>query len=204
LDPSIVEHLQQTNLLYLAGFADGSIKVGTTTERRTDQRLAEQGAWQAALVAEAADGIAVREVEDLVTAELGIVQSVSIRRKLDGLVDRPVDDDGLRAELGRLRHEVHELLKRLADPNLRAIDRAWTHPRHDGPVWQHVRHYPYRLDDGVHDVDVVDACGRVVALRRCVPGADDVFVADLGELYGVVVEPGDHGSRPFVLQDSLF
>ncbi len=208
LDPSIVEHLGQTNLLYLAGFADGSIKVGTTTEHRTGQRLAEQGAWQANLVAEAGNGIAVRELEDRVTSELGIAQSVSIRRKLAGLTQRHHDatgrvDEALAAELDRTADRVRTLVEDLARPDLRSIDRHWTNPARERSVWRQAIPYPFRLDEGAHDVEVVDAIGRVVALRRG-SGAEDVFLADIGVLFGVVLEIGDHGSPEFVVQDSLF
>ncbi len=210
LDPSIREHLGQTNLLYLAGFADGSIKVGTTTEHRTGQRLLEQGAWMVRLVVEADNGVAVRELEDRVTLELGIAQAVSIQRKLAGLADRHHDlagrgDAGLAAELDRRATEVRALVATMDGPDLRPLDRAWANPARQRPAWDRAMRYPHRLDQGAHDVDVVDAIGRIVALRRGsgVAGGD-VFLADVGALFGVVLEVGDHGSPEFVVQDSLF
>ena len=55
--------------------------------------------------------------------------------------------------------------------------------------------------------EVIEACGRVVALRQ--PTGDgslssDVFVADIGVLFGVVIELGEHGAPEITLQDSLF
>ncbi|MGI9642827.1 MAG: DUF2797 domain-containing protein, partial [Acidimicrobiia bacterium] len=99
IDPEVAEHLRQPNLLYLAAFRDGSVKVGTTTAKRGDKRLVEQGAWTARFVTRADDGYAVRDLEDRVTTELGIAQSVSIGRKLDGMVT-PVLTDRLISELG--------------------------------------------------------------------------------------------------------
>ncbi|MFV2040323.1 MAG: DUF2797 domain-containing protein, partial [Acidimicrobiales bacterium] len=85
IDPAVAEHLRQPNLLYIAAFRDGSVKVGTTTEKRGHVRLLEQGAWRAVIVARADDGYVVRTVEDTVTAEVGLSQSVSIARKVEGM-----------------------------------------------------------------------------------------------------------------------
>ena len=83
---SVRQHLQRTNILYLAAFRDGSIKVGTSTGTRRHTRLIEQGAWRAIEVAEVSDGFAVRRLEDLVTERLTLPQAVATTRKLRGMV----------------------------------------------------------------------------------------------------------------------
>jgi hypothetical protein len=194
-------HLAKPNVLYLAAFRDGSVKVGTSRADRITRRLAEQAAWMARLVARSSDGFAVREAEDHVTAELGIPQSISVRRKLEGMV-RPRGDDRLGSELDAGVAPVHAQLVRLDDPRLVPQVESWRHPRADAPAWAGVHPYPLSLATGQHDLEVVDACGRLVALRR--PGRADTFVADLGALFGLVLETGSFVSDELAVQDSLF
>ena len=206
LDASVSKHLMQPNLLYLAEFADGSIKVGTSTESRSEVRLREQGALAARFVARASDGIAVRELEDRVTAEFGVAQSVSIRRKLDGLVQRGTSDVQT-SDLDRLTTEVAGLLVTMGDDRLSPLDQRWEHPNAHAAAWLNPHRYPFRIDEGEHSFEVIEACGRVVALRQ--QGSDgslssDVFVVDIGVLFGVVIELGEHGAPEITLQDSLF
>ncbi len=206
LDAAVAEHLRQPNLLYLAGFADGSIKVGTTTETRAQQRLAEQGAWLAQIVAEAADGVVVRELEDRVTDELGVAQSVSMKRKLGGLVS-PESDEVLNNAIGRMGDAVRRLVEYMGDPSLQSTNRPWEHPTRRDVAWQSPRPYPFRLSEGAHNLVVRQVCGRAVALARvgsASDASDDVFVSDIGELFGVVIEPGTHDTPEIAVQDSLF
>ncbi len=206
LDAAVAEHLRQPNLLYLAGFADGSIKVGTTTEIRTQQRLSEQGAWHAQIVAEAADGVAVRELEDRVTDELGIAQSVSMKRKLDGLAQQQPEST-LTSAIDRMGAAVRRLVDYMDDPALTSANRAWEHPTRRDSAWRSPLRYPFRLSEGAHNLVVRQVCGRAVALSRigsASDASDDVFVADIGELFGVVIEPGTHETPEIAVQDSLF
>jgi len=201
IDPAIAEHLRQPNLLYLAAFRDGSIKVGTTTSKRATKRLAEQGAWRARLVAQASDGYAVREIEDRATEELGLAQSVSISRKLDGMAS-PVPDDNLIEMLVRHATAVDELRARMSDKRLDAHRDQWIFPNSDAELWTGLHRYPLKLNTGQHDLEVVAACGRMVVVQRC--GTTDVFVADLGQLYGIEMVIGDYESDELAVQDSLF
>ena len=114
IDPAIAEHLRQPNVLYLAAFRDGSVKVGTSTARRHHKRLTEQGAWRALVVATTTDGYAVRDIEDRVTAELEVPQPVSIGRKLDGMAS-PLPDHSLDEELAWRADQVRDLQQRMAD-----------------------------------------------------------------------------------------
>ncbi len=215
LDPAVRDHLSQTNLLYIAGFRDGSIKVGTTTESRTQQRLAEQGAWRARLVARAFDGVAVRQLEDLVTELLGIPQAVSISRKLDGLAVSSENEAAerereLMATIASAAAKVRQVIDHAGDTRFEATDIDWQAPSHDHPVWHRVHRYPLALDEGAHQIEIVDAVGRAIAFRRSGTteprgsASNDVFVADLGRLFGVELELGEHGSTEIAVQDSLF
>ena len=201
LDPAVVEHLAQPNVLYVAAFRDLSVKVGTSTEVRAHKRLAEQGAWRAVLVARADDGVSVRRIEDAVTELLDVPQSVSMTRKLEGMV-RPRRDDAIEARLDQLAGDVVELVGRSGDPALVGTRTRWSFPGSDDDLWSNLHPYPLKLESGAHDIEVLAACGRLVVIGR--PGADDRFVADLGRLYGIELDIGDHRPDALAVQDSLF
>lgn len=199
LDPDIARSLDRPNMLYLAGFRDGSIKIGTTTEARFPTRLLEQGAWRAVIVGDSPDGYAVRRAEDAVTQRLGITQSVAIGRKLAGL-ETPVGDDALETRLDEEAARVSALLD--GDDDVAIAPRPWSFPGSGRDTWVGARAYPLALDRGQHQLDIVDACGRAIVFER--PGLSDRFVADIGQLFGVVLELGDHRPDDLFLQDSLF
>ncbi len=200
LDGSVADHLAQPNVLYVAAFRDGSLKIGTSNAERAMTRLAEQGAWSAVLVAEAVNGYLVRIVEDAVTQVLGLPQSVSMVRKLQGFV-RPVDDAVLRVRLNQAIDRIHQLID--GTDGIAAIDQPWRFNHHD--QWDRVVRYPADLAAGAHELEILAACGRAVLAR--VPGddeANDSFVADLGRLYGHELEWGRFGTPTLTIQGSLF
>ena len=201
LDASIQAHLAQENHLYLAAFRDGTIKVGTSTSHRLQTRLSEQGAWRASVVATASNGITVRELEAEVTAELGIVQSVSVRRKIAGLA-RPVTNEVLSKELSRWTKPIHCLIDDLGSEGVTPTDTEWRSPITSDPVWTSVTQYGLKLTSGNHALDFLSASGRVGAFRR--PGLEDTFIADLRELYGLEVELSPVEPDELHVQDALF
>lgn len=201
LDAAVRTHLEQPNSLYLAAFRDGSIKVGTSTAPRLQTRLCEQGAWAARIVASTTDGFAVRTLEDRVTVELGLAQSVSVRRKLDGLV-RPVPAERIDTELDRWSSAVHSLIERHSDERVEAISVTWNSPVSNDPNFEGVHAYPLKLQSGGHDVELSMASGRIVVLRR--PGSNDRFVADLRSLFGLEITIDDVEPDELTVQDSLF
>ena len=201
LDPAVLAHLRQPNLLYLAAFRDGSVKVGTSTEARIQKRLTEQGAWKARIVARAEDGFAVRDVEDRVSADVSLPQSIAIGRKLDGMA-APRPDDALDEALAQHTTLVHHVLEVMDDARLQGMEVEWSFPLGNEAVWSGLHRYPLRLQSGAHDLEVLAACGRMVVVER--PGRTDRFVADLGQLYGVELDLGDHEPDALAVQDSLF
>jgi len=202
LDSAVLAHLDKPNSLYLAAFRDGSIKVGTSTKPRLQTRLAEQGAWRAVIAANATDGFAVRTLEDRVTAEIGLPQSVAIGRKLAGL-EQPKTDEWLESELSRWQAAVAGLIERLADPRLSSANTLWVTPCDDDSRWKSVHRYPRRLDSGSHDLEVLGASGRAVLARR--PSGIDHFAADLRQLYGILIDTSDDVTPDeLTVQDSLF
>lgn len=201
LDASIRSHLAQENHLYLAGFRDGSIKVGTSTSHRLHTRLCEQGAWSAAIVATTTNGVAVREIEAQITTELGLAQSVSARRKLTGLVN-PIGNDRLTTELARWKTAVHRLIDGIGSDEINATDESWSSPVANDDVWNHVIGYPLKLRTGAHQLEFVAASGRLCAFTR--PGTGDVFAADPKALYGRELVHSNVEPDELAVQDSLF
>lgn len=200
-DSAMTEHFQQPNVLYLAAFRDGSVKIGTSTSVRSEKRLLEQGAWQAQIVAEASDGYAVRIAEDLVTSQLHIPQSVSASRKLKGL-GSPLSDTDISNRLGPLAVEVNHLLTEQNDNRIVVTSTKWSNPAQDRPIWDDVRTYPLDARTGAHDLEIRDIVGRMVAAQRT--GTDDIFAIDLQRLYGLELNIGDHQADELVIQDKLF
>jgi hypothetical protein len=193
-------HLLQPNVLYVAGFRDGSIKVGTSNAGRIITRLHEQGAWRAVVCTDAVDGYVVREAEDAVTATLALPQSVSMSRKLHGLV-RPVDDGLLGSRIDRAVDGIHELVAGIE--GLTPVRRPWAY----GPTrpWQHVVRYPADVATGAHELRVRSVCGRAVLADA--PDGDEHperLVFDIARLFGHRLQWGRHGSPPIVIQGSLF
>lgn len=211
LDRAVVDHLEQTNVLYLAAFRDGSVKVGTSTEHRKTKRWMEQGAWQAVEVATVSDGFMVRKLEDLVTEKLGLTQSVAVKRKVQGMAS-PLSDAMLGQRLDPLVEQVHDVIANAdrlpgvddaeAGSEVELSDRRWTFPTADDSVWQKLHRYPARLEAGSHHIEVMAMCGRMAVLSR--PGSGDRFVADLAPLFGIELDIGRYEPDQLAVQDSLF
>lgn len=207
----VAEHLSQPNVLYVAAFRDGSLKVGTSTASRIATRLAEQGAWSAVIVAEAVNGYLVRVVEDAVTAAIGLAQSVSMVRKLQGLT-RPVDDALLRVRLHQATARIHELIA--GTEGLTPLSRWWSYGegRHERRhPWDRVVRYPADVAVGAHQLSVVAVCGRAVlaelpneAAPAEAAASMEAMVFDFGRLYGHEIEWGSFGSPTVSIQGSLF
>ncbi len=200
-EQAMLDHFQQPNVLYLAAFRDGSVKIGTSTATRVQKRLLEQGAWRAVLVAETTDGYVVRVAEDLITSNLGIPQSVSASRKLAGLAN-PLDEPELDERLEPLADRVRQLIGADADSGVVSTLTWWSNPAAQRSVWQQVRSYPLDPRRGAHDLEILDVVGRMVAARRT--NTSDVFAIDLQKLYGIELAIGNHEPDELVIQDSLF
>ena len=193
---ALTEHLKRSNLLYLAVFGDGSVKIGTSTEHRVKTRLTEQGARLARIVARTADGVRVRVLEDVITETLGIAQTVGIERKLSGLI-RPRPTAELEAMVDSLMEQVHRELDGLAE--WEPQQEAWSNPTQ----WNGVFRYPNDLAAGTHNLVASGAYGRVVRVSRPEPGADQ-FVVDIKRLFGIRLERGTFQAPEVTAQHSLF
>lgn len=204
------DYLAQEHWLYVASFANGASKVGTAAAGGEWRRLAEQGAVAATYVALAADGAAVRVLEDLVTARLGLGQSVRASAKASGLAGT-VHDAGSLAALNRgLAERVREFLGNADDAS--AADfvpqaKEWSAPGVAAELlrgWDGgaLHAYPSRLDGGAHGFTVVSVLGQ--ALEARLDGSAERFVADAAVLKGRRMAFGTHSTPVPLLQDALF
>jgi hypothetical protein len=197
---TLADHLDQPNVLYLAGFGDGSIKVGTSVAHRVETRLLEQGARSARIVASTEDGVTVRVLEDLITETLEIAQTVSVARKLKGLTD-PKPDSESTEQLNAFEARTRRFLDDVE--GWKPLEESWSNPIVGDRKWRGVFAYPRDLGAGAHDLIAGGAVGRIALLSRPEPGADR-FVADLRQLYGVRLERGVFDTPGLAAQHSLF
>lgn len=194
----MAEFMNWPNVVYLAAFADGSVKVGTSRRERIETRLLEQGAWLSVIVAEVTDGYQVRRLEDLLSHKFDLSQSVSVRRKQAGLVN-PRPSDLLSADLDRWVERVTPFVD---DFGATTIARRWEHPDRRELEQRRLLAYPADPTVGPHDLGLAGSVGRIGLAQRA--DAADWFIFDLGVLFGLELDWGDHGSTPLVIQDSLF
>lgn len=201
--PGLRDYLMQEHWLYVATFAGGASKVGTASGPRKWNRLAEQGAAAARYVARAADGRAVRILEDLVTAQAGLTQQIRSAAKAEALL-RPLPGGELDALNARAASEARGLLARTAVEGCVQADEHWTRPRQAGPLYgAGARHgYPHALDRGEHGFTVAALSGPNALVR--LDGTDASFVVNLGQLSGRTVVLGGFVSAVPAVQESLF
>ncbi|MDQ0677455.1 hypothetical protein QFZ30_000837 [Arthrobacter pascens] len=196
-------YLMQAHWLYVATFAGGASKVGTASNIRKWNRLAEQGAVVARYVAKARDGRVVRILEDMVTRETGLAQQVRSAAKAEALTEpRPA------AELDTINHGlaggVRAILAQAAVDGFEVVDEAWVRPAQAaslcGPAPRHA--YPHALDSGEHGFQVAALCGpNALATLH---GTDSRFVVNLGQLAAQAIVLGDFASEVPAVQESLF
>ena len=200
ISQKILKRMQKENILYIAGFFDGSTKVGTSASNRIQTRLLEQGAIHAVLMAETPDGITVRLLEDLITEELGIGQAVSIGKKIDGLL-KPLMRDALQKELKIISRKVKDCIATSGITDITEITSTWDNEYSAETCWDTIQKYPISLASGSHDLKVKSVVGRVAALSH---NSGMTLAADLNELLGITVESGKIAGDEISVQAQLF
>lgn len=200
ISQKILKRMQKENILYIAGFFDGSTKVGTSASNRIQTRLLEQGAIHAVLMAETPDGITVRLLEDLITEELGIGQAVSIGKKIDGLL-KPLMRDALQKELKIISRKVKDCISTSGITDIKEITSTWDNEYSAETCWDTIQKYPISLSSGSHDLKVKSVVGRVAALSH---NSGMTLAADLNELLGITVESGKIAGDEISVQAQLF
>jgi hypothetical protein len=187
LSPEMLAWCRQTHHLYLACFGDRTIKVGTASDQRKNQRIIEQGPLAAARIAEA-EGPIVKQMES-VLAEAGFTETMRRARKtvlVQGAMSE-VEARSLVMEAGATLREVLPLAYH-----------TWLH----APIF--VPQPPLATesrglavnelrveDDRVVEGEVVGAIGHLLFLQE----VDGTFALDIGELKGRKIEWDPAGPR---------
>jgi hypothetical protein len=201
--PGLRAYLMQPHWLYIATFAGGASKVGTASQLRKWNRLAEQGAVVARYVARADDGRVVRLLEDMITRDAGLPQQVRSAAKAAALL-APAAAVDLDALNGRLAGEARTLLAGAGGEGFAVVDERWVRPELSAkacaPAARHA--YPHDLGAGAHGFRI-DSLSGSIALAA-LDGTGLEFVVNLGQLKARVIELGDHGSDVPAVQESLF
>jgi hypothetical protein len=196
-------YLMQEHWLYVATFATGASKVGTASGLRKWNRLAEQGAVVARYVAGAQDGRVVRILEDMVTAEAGLVQQVRSAAKA-GALTGPLPAAELDAINARHAARVRALLDRTAVEGFDVVDERWVRPAQAAalcsPALRHA--YPHALDDGQHGFNIAALSGTNAL--AFLDGTDSEFVVNLGSLAARTINLGEFSTAAPAVQESLF
>jgi hypothetical protein len=203
--PGLRAYLSQQHWLYIATFADGASKVGTASNLRKWNRLAEQGAVVARYVARADDGRIVRVLEDMVSREAGLPQQIRSAAKAAALTE-PSPAVGLDARNKQLAGEVRSLLAGAAVGGFAVVDEQWIRPSQADPVsvpGSGLRHaYPHDFSEGVHGFRISSLNGGYALAS--IEGSELEFVVSLGLLKARRIELGNHRSEVPAVQESLF
>lgn len=178
---------RQTHHLYLACFGDTTLKVGTASDARKEQRIVEQGPLAAARIA-SAPGPRIKQMEHLLV-EAGFSETMRRARKTVLLQAAMTEaearvlvldaTEGLRDVLPGEYHRHLHAPAFVAQPELATRSRARTVNE-------------LRLeDDRVVEGTVVGAVGHLVFLED----RDGCFALDLGDLKGRRIEWDPVGPR---------
>jgi hypothetical protein len=196
-------YLMQQHWLYVATFARGTSKVGTASQLRKWNRLAEQGAVVARYVARARDGRVVRLLEDLVSARAGLTQQVRSAAKEEALV-QPLPEAGLDALNARHAAAVRTMLASVAVEGFDRVDEQWVRPAQaSGLCEPAARHgYPHALDGGQHGFSIAALSGTNALAR--LDRTEAAFVVNLGRLAARTVVLGNFASEVPAVQEPLF
>ncbi|WAP52516.1 DUF2797 domain-containing protein [Arthrobacter sp. ATA002] len=201
--PGLKLYLAQPHWLYVATFADGTTKVGTAADGHKRLRLTEQGAVAAQYIARAANGIAVRVLEDLVSADAGLVQTVRSEAKAAALV-HPLDTKAVdRINAGHAAN-ARLLLERSGEEGFSVVEETWRRPGQAQTVLGAAGAVPYPLDpgSGEHGMAIEAVLGGAALVR--VAGAEIPFIANLARLKGRRLHTGSYQTRLPALQTALF
>jgi hypothetical protein len=203
--PGLRAYLSQPHWLYVATFADGASKVGTASDLRKWNRLAEQGAVVASYVARADDGRIVRVLEDMVSRETGLPQQIRSAAKAVALT-APAPAVGLDGRNKELASQVRTLLATAALDGFAVVDEQWIRPSQADPVCtpgSGARHsYPHDLSYGEHGFRIHSLNGGYALAS--IEGSELEFVVSLVRLKARRIELGNHRSEVPAVQESLF
>lgn len=199
--PGLAAYLAQGHWLYVAAFADGTMKVGTASDRSKWSRLTEQGAVVARYVAHAEDGRIVRVLEDAVTRSTGLAQAVRSAAKTAAL-SRPLPWAELDARNAATAEEVRGILAGgIGVEGFTVVRERWQPPESwDAVLAALAAGYPLSLDGGEHGGTVLAVLGQTALLEL----PEGRFLLNLALLRGRRLELGQFRSPPVAVQAELF
>ncbi|MFJ2507278.1 DUF2797 domain-containing protein [Arthrobacter citreus] len=203
LPAGLKNYLARPQWLYIATFADGTTKVGTAADQRKMLRLTEQGAMAAQYVARAANGQAVRVLEDVVSGALGLPQAVRAGHKCAALAS-PLPDEELKTINAHHADAARAVLFDRDPEGFEVVKDTWQRPAAFGNVLQAPAPalYPVALSAGEHGLVIRGMLGSTALAVTDEPGL--LFLADLTALKGQRVEFGDFRTHLPALQQPLF
>lgn len=187
LAPEMLRYCRQKHHLYLACFGDQTIKVGTASDPRRNQRIVEQGPLAAARVAET-EGPRIKQMERLLS-DAGFAETMRRTRKT-ALLQGAMSEVEARSLVIDATHTLRDVLPReyhsalhapifVPQPALAVHSRRLT--------VNELRLEDDRVVEGV----VVGAIGHLLFLEE----ADGRFALDLGALKGRWIEWDPEGPR---------
>ncbi|PPK63355.1 DUF2797 domain-containing protein [Actinokineospora auranticolor] len=195
-------YMDQPHWLYLATFADGATKVGTAAEPRKHSRLNEQGALFATYLTTTPDGRTVRFLEDAITRDLRMPQTVRATTKLKALANLT----NLAAAGAAHDQHVTRAADALTATGNQTVLEKWAPPAEGARLRVAGRAralYPHDLQDGEHGFTVTSCVGTQVLTT--LTGDDETdYVLDLGTLKGRRIALGPFTSPGAAVQSSLF
>jgi hypothetical protein len=149
--------LKYRHIVYIASFGDqSSVKVGVARQSRYSDRIHEQGATAAAVIAYAAEGVAARGIEKAISEHLNIKQSVRYQEKIKNILN----NDTREAAYSRLKLCQERIEQTLLDQNIVYDDFIFASP-------------DYRIQESaigeiIHFIDKLDSIsyigGRVIGI----------------------------------------
>jgi hypothetical protein len=187
LSAEILTYCRQQHHLYLACFGDTTIKVGTASHPRRDQRIIEQGPLAAARIAAAA-GPTIKQMEHLLV-EAGFSETMRRARKT-ALFSGTMTAEEAMALVQTAAARVQDALPQSYHAHLHPPE-----PVDQPPLARNSRGLPLNElkveDDRVIEGEVAGAVGHLLFVRD----ADGCFALDLGELKGRWIEWDPPGPR---------
>jgi len=187
LTPKMRSYCQGAHHLYLACFGEPTLKVGTASHHRRDQRVIEQGPLAAMRVAQA-DGPTIKRMEHLLV-EAGFTETMRRQRKTV-LLQASMSEAEAREHVAQATTELHGALPREYHTHLH--DPVWVEQPEIAKQSRRLAIQELRVDDGrVVEGGVVGAVGHLLF----VDDGDGCWALDLGELRGRRIEWDPEGPR---------
>jgi hypothetical protein len=202
--PALDTYLGQPHWLYIATFARSVSKVGTAAAPRKASRLNEQGPLFATYIAQSPDGRAVRHLEDALSRELGLAQTVRRGTKIAALTE-----PGRIPTVVEHMNVVAKAVAALTDWGTVCNPHEWAPPTESlalmppQPVQDRVI-YPHDLRQGTHGFHIESCLGSTVLACLTANSDPTKYIVDLSVMKGRRVLTGDFTSPLTTSQSMLF